>query len=318
MARELAWSDVRGGVIAFVVLVVAALSIMWFLRVGQLKGDTYVVYALVGDATALSAGSEVWLSGQKVGKVKGITFRPVATSDTAARLLIELQLMGDHREAIHRDADAQIRAGGSLIGAVVVYLTPGTASTPVLAEGDTIRATPAGTVDGAVAQVKRVMSEVPGLMDTVKLLAAKVQSPTGTMGAFMNGPGLRGLDEAQRRTSSLMARVQGGRGTAGLVLQGGLGARVSGVMARTDSVRALLASPKTSFGRFRKDSTLMREVASIRAELAEVQRALNEPRGTAGRVLRDSAMTNALASAQQEMTLLFADIKKNPFRYISF
>lgn len=317
MARELSWSDVRGGVIAFVVLVVAALGIMRFLRVGALKGDTYRVYALVGDATGLTAGSEVWLSGQRVGKVKAIDFRPVATSDTATRLLLELELMSEHREAIHRDADAQVRAGGSMIGAVVLYLTPGTTRTPQLAEGDTLRSRPSGTLEGATQQVKRAMSELPGLMDTVAILAEQVQSTRGTIGAMMNGGGMRGLDEAQRRASSLIARAQGS-GTAGLVLRGGLGARAGGVMARVDSVRALLASPRSSYGRFRKDSTLLREVASIRTELAAVQRALDEPRGTAGRVLRDSALTNGLASAQREMSLLFADIKKNPFRYISF
>ncbi|MDB4880221.1 MAG: Mammalian cell entry related domain protein [Gemmatimonadetes bacterium] len=318
MARELSWSDVRGGVIAFVVLVVTALSIIWFLRVGQLRGESYVVYALVSEAAGLTPGSEVWLSGQKVGKVRRISFRSPATADTATRLLLELQLLSEHREAIHRDADAQIRAGGSLIGAVVVNLTPGTTSAPTLAEGDTLRASPPGVVEGAVAQVRRAMSELPPLMDTVGILAKQVQSPGGTIGAFMTGPGLRGLDEAQRRTASLVGRVTKGRGTAGLVFQGGLGRRASGVMARADSVRALLASSRTSLGRFRRDSTLLREVASIRAELAEVQRALDEPRGTAGRVLRDSALTDALASAQQEMTLLFADLKKHPFRYISF
>jgi hypothetical protein len=62
----------------------------------------------------------------------------------------------------------------------------------------------------------------------------------------------------------------------------------------------------------------MDEVADIRRELAQVQQSLDEPRGTAGRILHDSGMTNALAGAQREMTLLFADLKKHPFRYISF
>jgi hypothetical protein len=34
-------------------------------------------------------------------------------------------------------------------------------------------------------------------------------------------------------------------------------------------------------------------------------------------VLHDSAVTSALGQAQQEMTLLLADIKKNPRRYLS-
>ena len=58
--------------------------------VGALHGDTFRVYALVGEARALAAGSEVWLSGQKVGKVTRISFQPVSV-DTSRRILIEMQ-----------------------------------------------------------------------------------------------------------------------------------------------------------------------------------------------------------------------------------
>jgi hypothetical protein len=101
-------------------------------------------------------------------------------------------------------------------------------------------------------------------------------------------------------------------------MEDGLSTRATRVMARVDSVRALLASPNTSFGRFRRDSTLLSEVADIRNELSIIQALVDEPRGTAGRVLRDSAITSALAGAQREMSLLFADIKKHPLRYLSF
>ena len=89
-------------------------------------------------------------------------------------------------------------------------------------------------------------------------------------------------------------------------------------MARADSVRALVGSSSTSLGRFRRDSTLLAEVADIRDELARVRASLDESRGTAGRVLHDSAAFSALGDAQREMTLLFADMKKHPLRYNPF
>ena len=89
-------------------------------------------------------------------------------------------------------------------------------------------------------------------------------------------------------------------------------------MGRADSVRALLASPNTSLGRFRKDSSLLAEVGDIRNEITLIRAMVNEPRGTVGRAMQDSALTNALAEAQRQMALLFADIKKHPLRYLSF
>ena len=101
-------------------------------------------------------------------------------------------------------------------------------------------------------------------------------------------------------------------------MQGGLTRRAAVVMARADSIRTLIASPATSLGRFRKDSTLMREVGDIRDEMAIVRTQLDQSRGTAGRILHDSAITNSLAEAQRQMSLLFADIKKHPLRYLIF
>jgi hypothetical protein len=48
-----------------------------------------------------------------------------------------------------------------------------------------------------------------------------------------------------------------------------------------------------------------------------VRAAIDEPRGTVGRALHDSALTSALGQAQREMTLLVADIKQHPRRYLS-
>jgi hypothetical protein len=89
-------------------------------------------------------------------------------------------------------------------------------------------------------------------------------------------------------------------------------------MARADSVRALLASDRTSFGRFRRDSTLLREVADIRNEIDIVRARMASPDGTLGRLRADSAVFDALAGVQREMAALFADIRRRPLRYIRF
>jgi len=101
-------------------------------------------------------------------------------------------------------------------------------------------------------------------------------------------------------------------------MSGELTLRARGVMARADSVRALLASPNTSLGRFRRDSTLLTNVDDIRQELTQLRAQLESPDGTVGRFSRDSAITLQIAEAQHQMTLLFADLKKHPLRYLSF
>jgi ABC-type transporter Mla subunit MlaD len=316
MPRRLAWSDVRGGLVACVVLVVAAVAILRFSRVGALHGDTFPLYATVGDASGVMKGSEVWLSGQKIGKITDISFRSPRNADTLHRVAIEMEVLSRYADAMRRDAVGQIRSGGSFIGPAVIYLSPGTAKGAPIQPGDTIRIASAPDFSRATAQLSTAARELPAIMGNVQVLRAELQSTRSTMGALMSGNGMSQLSEAKVRVQKLRGSLDGG-GTAGRVMSGDLAGRARHVMARADSVKLLLSSPNTSLGRFRRDSTLLTEVGAIRAELTLLRAQLDSPDGTIGRFARDSAITLQLAEAQNQMTLLFADIKKHPLRYLS-
>jgi phospholipid/cholesterol/gamma-HCH transport system substrate-binding protein len=320
MARRLAWSNVRGGLIAIAVIVGVALGTLKYARVGALRGDRMRLYAAVGAARGVLKGSEVWLLGQKVGRINDIRFRSPTESDTTTRVLIEMEVLERYRDALHRDAEAQVRTGGSVIGAMVVYLTPGSPDAPPIREGDTLRAKPQSDVENATAQFGAVTRELPTIVSNVKTIRAELQSTRGAAGALLHAnTGDRGaLQGAGAQMARLRQRWGNGRGSLGRIMEGDLGARAARVMARADSVRALVGSGNASLGRFRKDSTLLAEVRDIREELAEVRAALAESRGTAGRVLHDSAAFSALGDVHREMTLLIADLKKNPLRYSPF
>lgn len=317
MARRIVWSDVRGGLVASVAIVVLAGVILKYSRVGALHGDTFRLHVMVGEAREVLTGSEVWLSGQKIGKITNIRFLPPST-DSTSRIAIDMEILERYRSAMRRDAVAQIQNGGSLIGAPVVYLSPGTSSAPPMRHDDTLRSRPQADVEGTTSQFGYAARDFPAIIGNVKVLTAQLQTTEGTIGAIINSPGAGELGKARLQTTQLMTRLTSGPGTIGRVMQGGLTARTSRVMARVDSVRALLASPTGAYGRFRRDSTLLRDVADVRNELSILRAELDEPRGTAGRVLRDSALVNAVGQAERELSLLIADLKKHPLRYIAF
>lgn len=328
MARQVRWSEVRGGVIACVALVAIAFGVLRFMRVGALHGDTFRMYAVVGEARGILKGSEVWLSGQKIGKITDIRFLPPSASDQSRHIEIDMEVLERYRGALRRDAVAQIRSGGSIIGPAVVYLSPGTTRGAMLQRGDTVHAKPQADVEGAGAQMAGAGKEFSLIMANVKLLGTQLRSAQGTVGALMQGTA---MDERTSRRRGPMAEITRARsqaarlgkglradGTAALIMRGGLTPRTERVLARVDSVRTLLASSSTSVGRFRRDSTLMTAVAEIREELTQVRALLDAPNGTVGRFRTDSSITNSIAEAQRQMALLMADFKKHPLRYLSF
>ena len=126
--------------------------------------------------------------------------------------------------------------------------------------------------------------------------------------------------ELRAKTDRMMRRLSSSSGTFSLAMSDSarLRARVQGALASVDSIRQLLASDSHSLGRFRKDSTLMRDVADIRSELGRVRSLLNSPDGTIGRLRTDSALARAVRRDAAALDSLFADLKKHPLRYIAF
>ncbi|HET7458104.1 MAG TPA: MlaD family protein [Gemmatimonadaceae bacterium] len=320
MPRRANWSQLVVGIVGLVAVVGAALAVLLFARVGALHGDTSTLYAATGAARGISKGSEVWLAGVKVGVVRGVRFRPV-DADTTRRLLIELQVLDEYLPHMRRDSRMQIRTGGTLLGAPVVFVSTGTSASPALTPGDTIGTLPQQDPEGLTSNFAQASKQFPAIMADVHVLSSQLRSARGTAGAMIN---LIGGDEREVSTfrtgaSDLTRRATAGRGTLGLAMGGGDATeRLRRALARADSVRALVGSSTTTLGRVRGDSTLLRTVEDVRNEVAIARALLAEPRGTAGRVLRDSAIVRQAARTQKQLDSLVTDIKYHPLRYWPF
>ncbi len=310
------WSDLWPGLVVLAVVGAAAASVLAFARVGALHGDTVRLYAATPHARGILPGSEVWLAGHRVGVVREVGFRPPGT-DTSLRVLLAFDVLAEPGQAIRRGAAVAIRPGGSLIGAPVVAIESATTDAPPVRAGDTLVADVASefeTIRGRLTAT--VGTEVPVVLGNLRLIGAQLQSARGTLGALgIEGPGR--LASTADSASALLGKVTQGSGTVGMAFgRGDLTTRARAAMARVDRVRARAASPRSTVGRLRTDSTLGREIRDVRAELAVVQALLAEPRGTAGRLARDSILQRQLAGARAELDLLAADVQRNPLRYV--
>ena len=318
MARRINWKDLAIGIGSACALVGAALAILVLARPGRLHGDTIIVYATTDAARGLISGSEVWLDGQKVGLVKDVTFRP-PTVDPRQRLVLTMQVLKDQLQHLRLDSKVDIRSGTSVIGDQVVFLSGGSARKRSAVAGDTIHGGTQSDVEEITSDMALAAKELPGILENVKLLVAGMKTAEGTLGAF----GLDGAPQLTRvheKSARLMAKMSGSNGTLGRVMNGSgaLQLRAKQAMAEVDSIRALVTSDKHALGRFRRDSTLMREVGRVRTELAEVARLADSPVGTIGRIRTDSAIVRNIHRDIAALDSLFADAKKHPTRYIVF
>jgi phospholipid/cholesterol/gamma-HCH transport system substrate-binding protein len=322
MPRRARWVQLLPGIAATLALVAAIFAVLVFARVGALHGDRMRIYAPTSQARGVIKGTEVWLAGQKIGLVNTVRFRP-ASVDTIARLVLVLDVLTTAATQIRRDSYAQIRTGGTLIGAPVVYVSAGSVDSPLLADGDTLATRPQNDVEGFTSQFAYAAKDLGPVVQDVRTIMSQLDSARGSAGAilgsFTDRSGDRALAVFQARAGRLTRSVTAGDGTIGLALRGGdLEARARHAVAQTDSIRALLSSGATSVGRFRRDSTLLRSLADVRNEVSITRSLVTTSRGTAGRALNDSALVNQLAQVEKELGALIRDVKQRPLRYVAF
>src|SRR4051794_1869164 len=109
MPARLPWRRLLPGLLALAVIVAGAAVILAYAGVTTVHGRTIRLYVLSGQASGVMHGTEVWLSGQKVGSVERISFPP-PTADSMARVLIELTVRERDARLLHRDSHADLRA----------------------------------------------------------------------------------------------------------------------------------------------------------------------------------------------------------------
>jgi ABC-type transport system involved in resistance to organic solvents, periplasmic component len=183
MPRKTHWSELRVGLIGAAALALLVLVIMLFARVGALHGKKATLYVVTQDATGILKGTEVWLSGQKIGLVNDVRFRP-ASADTLERILIEMEILADKLPPIRRDSHAKIGPGSSLIGIPVVFISAGSVSQPGVRDGDTIHTEVSKSVLAIGDEMSAAGAAASSLAVEVKGLTHMMTNQRGSIGAM--------------------------------------------------------------------------------------------------------------------------------------
>ena len=319
---RLSWRELVPGAVLATLIVLLVYAILRYAQVGGLRGDSYVVYAPVSGARGVMKGTEVWLEGHKVGIVDGLRFS-VADTSTGGRLMLRLRVLEEYRSLVRRDSYAQIRSGGTLVGQPVVFVSVGTPATPMLAAEDTLTTLPQVDVEGITSQVALASQQFPAIIANVRVLASQLSTAEGTAGALLGERSMQRVSVVGGRLGAVVREATEGGGSVALAMRAldrgeGPMARAQSAMAQADTLQRLLNSPAGNLGRFRRDSTLLRQVGQLRDEISIVRALLDESRGTAGRALHDRAVFEELTRLERELGALMADLKRRPLRYVHF
>lgn len=305
------WRKLIGGIVILVVIIVGALSIIAFARVGSLKGSTYIAYIQADQANGIFKGTDVWLQGQKVGVVKSVGFRQLP--DTTVQTVLRVEVMSPYKQFIKKDSHVEFKPGGSYVGAQVVAVRIGSAGAPVLEAGDTLTRVSVIDPDLRQNELSAAGKDFPEIVASLRAIGSdlsKTQSQFSTLGEHSSG-----LQLVMKHVTEFQTRR---RGSFSLLMRDrALGARAQLVITRADSLLDFARATGT-MSRFMRDSALRIQLVRTRAELDSVRVRIAREDGAAGRFLSDDALQKDLEELSNQIAKTLADFGKRPQRYSPF
>ncbi len=316
MPRAELWSQLKVGLIGFVVIASAVAAVLLFARIGALHGDTTRLYTLTDRATGVIKGTEVWLAGQKVGLVTDVSLR-TPSADTTERVAIDMDVLSQYMPYLRKDSDVQIRPGGNLIGAPVVYLTVGTRRAPQLTAGDTLRGLAQLESRPGVADISSLGDSVTGVASQARQITAEFSASVGEVSALRARTESQ-VGEVRSAIDRFSQRATQSRGTIALAIRdtATLRAEVGRLSAVTDSLRAAAVNGSGNVGRFRRDSTLVLHARHTLATVDTLRSRL--ARFTTHPANGDRVLARELDRVHLQLDSLVQDAKHHPLRYLPF
>ena len=212
---------VLSGFLIAVYLIFAMGSRSGFLR------STFTLYARFKDVKGLHPGSEVSLSGLRVGVVKDIS---VAT-DESKDMVATLQVSTKARQRLRSDSRATLRTQG-VLGDRYIELSIGSNSEKQLAHGDTISTNEdpdlfsksGSVVEGLSRYLKEggdidsLVKNLARLSDNLVQLSVQVKKEKSILNELFYGSSGRNLSQALTHLDSILKKIDTGDGTLGSLI----------------------------------------------------------------------------------------------------
>jgi phospholipid/cholesterol/gamma-HCH transport system substrate-binding protein len=183
----------------FVLIPLLILAVAGFLmsRTEHLFEPRYHVKASLSKSYGLEPGAPVVVSGIRIGRVKQVDLNERGTVE------LTLQLLSRYQEMVKENSELRIIKSGVVVGQTQVDIAMGTASSPLLTEGATIRAVEPRDIGDLLNEVEPVLMAVKATLLRVETITQDLQG-----GLKAGGKALEQVALATQDLPAVVASVQ--------------------------------------------------------------------------------------------------------------
>jgi ABC-type transporter Mla subunit MlaD len=303
----------RRGLLILAGLVVAAVAVFNLDGIADLGRRDLAIVALVHDAPGVRVGTDVWVEGVKVGRV-----RKVSIQNRDETILVALDLRIDAGATSVVTAASDVRASRRrFIAEPVVRIFAGDPGDPPLQDGDTIRGHARRLPADLAAEAATLRPAFDSILAAARLIEGRVQARRPRMEALD-----RQRQEIRDATSTLARDWETGSLARMLDDRAGLAPRLRALHGHLEGLDAAIADLAGRFGSGTENELaarlddLGRRTSRAQEAVRVLEARIQDGEGFLGRVQADSALAVAVRGVQLQMDSLRAEAHAIAFRML--
>lgn len=294
--------EVKIGIFA-VAMIGAAWAGIRFLKGFDIFSTNNEYYAAYDQINGVQNASPIMMRGVKIGSVTGISFDPSRSEKVILHFTI------NRKYHIPTDSEAKIFSNG-LMGAKAVEIIYGD-SREYLNAGDTLRSgrdrdlmdVAGSELEFFKQKLSQVTADLTRTMDNLNaLMERNADDLSGT---------IRNLNQLTGQVNTLLARERENLSRA----VEGFSEFASTLGDNSDRVDSLLMNLNSLAGQL-NESNVAANLGEAVGSLDSLLKRIETGDGTVSRLINDSKLYDSLSEASENLSLLLADLKKYPGRYV--
>jgi phospholipid/cholesterol/gamma-HCH transport system substrate-binding protein len=348
--KQLAWTQLRVGVLIISGLIVLAVGIFFISGKVGLWTKKFELKTFFSGAENLRDGAQVRLAGIVVGNVAGIKLSPYKEPSKAVQ--IDMTITQKYQDEIRTDSVATIETVG-LLGEAYVDITRGGPGAKPLPDGGMVQSHEEADMKQIVQNANDVVSNLRVLSSSLNDITKQIQHGQGSIGRLIYDEKFyNNLNKTATEAQRLMAQLEAGQGTLGKLLtdktfynrtvaavdkvnklldtvQNGNGSAAKFIndpsvynnldqaTRRANTLMAGINESKGTLGKLIKDPSLYNNLNETVHHVNVITERIDRGQGTMGKLSTDPSMYNNLLSASQSLRQFLTEFRTNPRKYLT-
>jgi phospholipid/cholesterol/gamma-HCH transport system substrate-binding protein len=318
--RQLAWSQVKVGLLVVGALTVLVIMIMNLEEGMGLLSSKTRFRAVVPHTQGLKVGGPVKMNGVDIGNVHRI-----AIAQDPPKVEITFTVKKDVAQHIREDARVNIRPMG-LLGDKFLEILPGTPTKPPLPPDSLLVGHAEADLTSIASDATATIENVNQAIKEMQQILVSLSQGQGTAGKLLSDPALynqskqvlNNLEAVSEKSLKLLDKVDHGEGTIGrLVTDKELYARANQAVKELTALATKLNDQNGTLVKL-TDPTLYKRLDSLTSRGEFLLSKVESGEGTMGKLVTQDELYKRADKLLTDVEALVADVKKNPTKYFKF